>query len=80
MIYGIELARTGELKNIACANHLWWNSLEPISREPLDSWKAYEEKFGGQFDELRKELRKTAPILKRFGGMSHMSQRAARMA
>ena len=68
-MYGTELARTGELQDIACANWLWWDFLEEDSRVPLGDWTKYLEKYGSYLEQFRTEFRAAAPKLKRFGGL-----------
>ncbi|MFO0660643.1 MAG: hypothetical protein U0165_12555 [Polyangiaceae bacterium] len=64
LVYGIEIARTGTLTDLSCANHLW----EQLRVHPAATWAELRRAFEPTLRELRTTFHSAAPKTPRYGG------------
>jgi hypothetical protein len=73
VIYGIELAKTGEIADIACANAIWEQHLKD---DPRQTWGDLRREYEPRYKLLKAEFSQVAPKLPRYGGPRFQFQTA----
>ena len=65
LVYGLEVARTGAIADLRCANHLWD---EQLADDPSTTWAQFRAGYESTYKRLQEEFRESTPKRPRYGG------------